>query len=485
MADTTNSNLKKRPPVVVVVGHVDHGKTTLLDYIRRSSVAAREAGGITQAISAYEITHNDSKITFIDTPGHEAFGAMRRRGAAIADLAILIVAADEGIKPQTLEAISIIKESGIPFVVAMNKIDKDGVNIEKLKADLAGAEVYLEGYGGDVSFQPISAKTGEGVGELLDLLLLAADVEGLTYDPAMPASGFVLESRLSKQRGLEVVVVVKNGVLRFGDAIAAGTVAGRIKILEDFVGVASRELLPCAPALIVGFSSMPVVGETFSCAGAEVVAAPVVLPAQTIAPVVAANSDKRGFYDVILKAADAGSLEALFHIITSLSLPDRRTVRVLFQGVGDVNDGDVQFAISTGAVIVGFKSRVPKSAATLAQHNSVMILSSDIVYELVQAIENAVAAGATAGVIGEMEVLAVFNQEKLQRQLVGGAIVSGIFKNKGSVEIRRGTGVVGRGSVVSLRQQKKEAVTVTAGNEAGVVIDSPFLIEVGDRLILL
>ncbi len=237
--------LKARPPIVVVMGHVDHGKTTLLDYIRKANIAAREAGGITQATAAYEIEHRSSgapaaeparKITFIDTPGHEAFTAMRSRGAQVADLAILVVAADEGVKPQTKEAIEIIENSKTPFIVAINKVDKTGGNLDKARNDLMAAGVLLEGYGGQVSYHAVSAKTGEGVDELLDLILLAADIENLTYDPSLAASGFVLEAKRDPKRGIEATVIVKNGTLTRGDTIATHTASGKVKILEDFLG---------------------------------------------------------------------------------------------------------------------------------------------------------------------------------------------------------------------------------------------------------
>lgn len=224
----------KRPPIVVVMGHVDHGKTTLLDYIRKANVAGREAGGITQAVGAYEIVHNDRKLTFIDTPGHEAFSAMRSRGAQAADLAILVIAAEEGVKPQTKEAIKTLEETKTPFVVAINKIDKTGGNIDKVRNDLMGENVFLEGFGGQVSYQGISAKTGEGVDALLDLVLLSSDMEDLSYDPSVPASGYVVEARRDPRRGIEASLIVKDGTLHRGDLIQTQSAQGKVKILEDF-----------------------------------------------------------------------------------------------------------------------------------------------------------------------------------------------------------------------------------------------------------
>ncbi len=489
----TNTNSMKRPPVVVVMGHVDHGKTSLLDYIRKANVAAREAGGITQAVAAYEIVHGNEKITFIDTPGHEAFSAMRSRGARIADLAIVVVAADEGIKPQTLEAITILTESKTPFVIAMNKVDREGANVEKLKNDFTAAGIYLEGYGGQISYQAISAKTGEGVSELLDLVLLTAEVEHLTYDPTAPATGFVLEVRHSKMRGLEVSLIVKNGTLAFGSVIGTASGTGKIKMLEDFTGKNAKHLVPSSPALVVGFESAPLVGEEFTCDAAmveeykasahqtrqlarEAVSAPSALE-------LLAMREKPQQFAVILKASDAGSLEALQQIIGALSL--EKEIRIVASSIGDVVDADVKFATSTGAVIVGFKVKVGKSVELLAQNSHVQVLQSDVVYTLVQQLEALVSAGPVADAVGELTVLAVFNQKRFDKQLVGGVIAKGMFRNKGNLAIYRGDEQVATGKIVSLRDVKKDIISAEAPKEVGVVIDAKVKIEVGDRLVLL
>ena len=262
MAQENSKNLK-RPPVVVVVGHVDHGKTSLLDYIRKTNVAGKEAGGITQSVGAYEIEHGGKKITFIDTPGHEAFSKMRVRGAHVADIGILVVAADEGVKPQTKEALKALQDSETPFVVAMTKIDKPNADLDRVKNDLTANNVLLEGYGGNVSYQGVSSKTGEGVNELLDLILLTSDLEDLHYRPEHLASGIVLETKLDKQRGNTITVILKDGVLRRSDLIITPSARGKIKILENFLGKPVNELLPSSPAVILGFEILPEIGEEF------------------------------------------------------------------------------------------------------------------------------------------------------------------------------------------------------------------------------
>ena len=301
---------RRRPPIVVVMGHVDHGKTTLLDRIRKTSVAAREAGGITQAVGAYEIERNDRKITFIDTPGHEAFSAMRSRGAQAADLAILVVAADEGVKPQTREAIQILGDTKTPFVVAINKIDKTGGNIEKAKNDLMAANVFLEGYGGQVSYHGISAKTGDGVEELLDLILLSADMEDLSYDPAADASGYVVEASREPRRGIEASVIIKDGTLHRGDSIWTQSAKGRVKILENFLGKAAESLEPSAPAIVIGFETLPAVGERFTVGGSETKSQETL--GKDNGKIWRSGSGASGKeLKLVLKASDAGSLEAL------------------------------------------------------------------------------------------------------------------------------------------------------------------------------
>jgi len=324
MAQNQEKNLLVRPPIVVVMGHVDHGKTTLLDNIKKTNIAAREAGGITQSIGAYEITHNPStgsgqikKITFIDTPGHEAFSKMRTRGAKIADLAILIVAADDSVQPQTKESIKILEETKTPFIVAINKIDKPGADVEKVKNDLMQNNVFLEGAGGNISWQKISAKNGEGVNELLDLILLAAEMESFTYNPSVNASGIILEAKMDNRRGITATGIVKNGILEYGDEIATSSACGKIKLLEDFKGESIKKIEPSSPVLILGFNTLPEIGEEFISGNIE----PMLMEKKEIIAKPSAEiikNDRRPFLNLIIKSDGSGSLEALLEIIKSL-----------------------------------------------------------------------------------------------------------------------------------------------------------------------
>ncbi len=487
--ETNNSNKSSpRPPVVVIMGHVDHGKTTLLDYIRKTNVAAREAGGITQSIGAYEISHSDRKITFIDTPGHEAFTKMRSRGAQIADLAILIVAAEEGLKPQTKESIKILNETKTPFVVAINKIDKPEANIDKVKNELTAEGVLLEGYGGHISFEPISAKTGQNVNELLDLILLAADYENLTFLPEAQASGFILEAKVDPRRGMEVSAIVKNGILKQGDEIFTKTAKGKIKILENFLGEKASTLKPSAPALIIGFENLPQVGEEFTVGkniGAESVSKITVPINRGITQAQAQDETTVKFF---IKASDSGSLEALSAIVKSL--PSEKPVLVLDESVGDIGDNDIKNAAASKAIILGFKNKVSKSSKNLADIQKVRILTNDIVYHLVKDIETILAKPEAALTTGELEILAVFNQQKLAKQLVGGKVIEGVMKNRANFEIRRVNpennefNQIGHGKIMSLESNKMEAQQVEAGKECGMIVDSKFAIQKGDHVII-
>ncbi len=514
---TQESNIKPRPPIVVVVGHVDHGKTTLLDYIRKTNMAAREAGGITQATGAYEIVHTPTggdaprKITFIDTPGHEAFTAMRTRGANVADLAILVVAADEGVKPQTKEAIDILEESKTPFVVALNKIDKvSDSNLGRVKGDLAAAGVGLEGYGGQVSYHGVSAKTGEGVADLLDLVLLATDVENLTYDPAAPASGFILEVRRDPRRGIEAAVIIKDGVLHRGDSIKTQTTQGKVKILEDFAGKSAEQLEPSAPAIIIGLESLPEVGDTFTAGTLKEVEgmsaaakSAIPVPAKDAGAAGRSTTKKEHMLNLILKSSDAGSLEALLVVLKGLPRPGGKEINIVDASVGDITDGDVKHAQATGATVIGFKNKVEKGAQNLAEAQSITVITSKIVYDLSKAVEDFLAGASGPVAAGELEVLAIFSQDKPEKQLVGGRVTKGVFRGKAPFEVIRAAGTAGEGSglsgsggngapaiplgagrVLGLREKKSEIAQAEKGKEIGVLVNTQVLLRVGDQLII-
>lgn len=493
----------KRPPVIVVVGHVDHGKTTLLDYIRKTNVASREVGGITQSIGAYEVMHPQTnveqtqtnaesqrtsapsegrKMTFIDTPGHEAFSKMRKRGAHIADLAILVVAATDGVQQQTKEAIKILKETETPFVVAINKIDQTGADENRVKHELMQEEVFLEGFGGNISWQAISAKTGQGVNELLDLLLLTADFEELTYDENAPASGYVLEAKRDSKKGIVVSVILKDGVLRAGSEVHAGNATGKIKILENFLGERVKELTPSAPARILGFEALPSIGAEFHC-GKGLSVAPHAVPAKAARILPKKLEENQEALHLILKADVSGSLEALSSIMKSLPHPPELQLNIIDESVGDVTDGDVKDAISHRAIIIGFRTHANKTAEDLARAQGVELIQSEIVYDLVKAIEDRLKRSVQKKALGMLEILAIFGR-KGKAQVVGGKVMEGEIKNNAELEVVRRGAVVGKGRVVNLQQSRVDAPVVMSGKECGVLFDCEVEVKVGDTLVM-
>ncbi len=462
-----SNNLKKRPPIVVVMGHVDHGKTTLLDYIKKTNIAAKEAGGITQSIGAYEITHNGEKITFIDTPGHEAFSKMRARGTKVADIALLVVAADDGVKPQTKDAHRIIKESETPFIVVINKIDKNNADVNRVKSELAQEGIMLEGFGGNISFKEISAKKGDGVEELLDLILLTAEIEGLTYDPQNPAKGFILESHIDSRRGIVASAIATDGILKEGDMIGGV----KIRSLEDFLGKRIKQAEPSAPALILGFAEVPEIGMEFIVGEGSI---------STVNYKSSEQEIKEGALNIIIKASDTGSLEALTEVINNLPLPENVSINIVNQSVGDVSDGDAKLAINTGALIIGFK--VKEKTAT--EDKRLRVITSDIIYELIQKIEEWLKKTNEHIVAGDLEVLAVFGKKGGNKQIIGGKIAEGYMQNNSHVAIVRGGKELGGGKIVNLQKDKKDANRVEADNECGLMVSAEIEIKIGDHLII-
>ncbi|MEE8131475.1 MAG: translation initiation factor IF-2 [Candidatus Paceibacterota bacterium] len=473
-----DKKLITRSPIIAVMGHVDHGKSSLLDFIRKTNVVAKEAGGITQSIGAYEISHNNKRITFIDTPGHEAFSKMRARGAKVADLAILVVAADDGVKPQTKEVIDILKEIQTPFVVAVSKIDKPGADVEKVKQELMQVEVLLEGYGGNISWQAISSKSGQGIDELLDLILLAAEMEELTYNPEVEASGIIIESKIDSRRGVTATTIIKNGTLKIGDEIFTQSVKGRIKILENFLGEKVAQLTPSSPALILGFETLPQIGEQFSVS--EILAQEDKL-IQKPKPKITEAESELPTIKLILMADVSGSLEALFEVIKNLPT-DEIKIEIINKSIGDITDGNVKLAQSTKSVIIGFKVRVDKAAENLARSQEIKIITSEVIYELVKSIEEEIAGLGLPKITGDLEILATFSK-KGKKQLIGGKVVSGIIKNKSKLEIKRGEEIIGQGKILNLQHQKQDVVQVEEGKECGVMFESDIIIEKGDHLI--
>ena len=429
-----------RPPIIVVMGHIDHGKTTLLDQIRKTNVAAGEAGGITQHIGAYEVLHKSvsgqmNKITFLDTPGHEAFTKMRSRGAKIADIAILVVAADDGVKPQTKEALAIIKENKMPFLVAINKIDKTGADIDRVKSELAKEEVYLEGLGGSVPVCEIAAKEGRGVGELLEMILLMAELEGLKGDPAKFAEGVVIESHLDKKRGNTSTLLVREGTLKKGEYVLAGESITKIRILENFTGKAVGEAGLSTPVVIVGFDKLPQIGSEFKAYYSQKEA---VEEARKFKEVFAPSSKsdlpgKSDFFSgakvvlgIVIKSDVQGSGEAIRHEIEKLK-SEKIEVKYLRIEAGDVSLDDVKLASSAkNPMIVAFKTGVSQDARDLAERAGVPITGFQIIYEIAQFVKEKMTAILPAEtektILGKAKILKIFSLPKIVFSVSAGNI---------------------------------------------------------------
>ncbi len=493
---TPQSNtLTPRPPVIAVVGHIDHGKSTLLDYIRKSNVVAGEKGGITQHVSAYEVVHPTEKgesrtITFLDTPGHEAFQAMRSRGASISDIAILVVSAEEGVKPQTLEAIKSIKEAGIPFVVAINKIDRPNANPDRVKQELGENEVYLESYGGTVPSANISAKTGEGIDDLLDLLLLVADLGELTGNKNTPATGFVLEAKLDPQVGPVLTAIVKDGTVKKGDIMVVGNMLAKIKKMENFLGQDLPEASFSSPVRILGFSQVPPAGQSFQIF-ADKKSAEKYLETQIAAPMENVVADKpENIADslalpLVIKSDSQGTLEAVLHEIAKIK-DDRVCFKIVATGVGTITDTDLKILMgSTQALVAGFNVKVDHSAQDLAERHGVTIQTFDIIYKLAEWLTAEVAARrpklTEEVVAAKIKIIKIFSQTK-DKQVLGGSVQQGILKKGAFVKIWRREAEIGKGKVVELQAQKVACTEVREGEQFGAMIESKNAIAEGDKL---
>lgn len=484
------------------MGHIDHGKSTLLDYIRKTKIVDKEAGGITQHVSAYETTYKASdkerRVTFLDTPGHEAFQTLRSRGAKVADVAILVVSAEDGVKPQTKEAIARIKEQDIPFVVAINKIDKPNANVERVKVNLAENEIYVEGFGGTVSAVPVSAKTGEGIDDLLDVVFLATDLQELKGDLSAPATGIVIESKLDPRQGISATLIVKDGTVEVGQFVVAGgsmaTVRNMMNDLEGKLKTASFS----TPITIVGWSELVPAGATFNTfddkneaiefasnfkikAKADATAAQNNAGATVVAP----QEIEATSLPIIIKADTLGSLEAINYEIAKLG-NERIKPKIIFQGVGAIGEGDVKTAtVGKKAVILGFNTKADNASTVLAERDGVSIEIFSIIYKLTERVEELLKEQTPKMMVDEIsgsaKVLRTFSRQR-DKQILGGRVEDGFLAVGNAVKIIRREAEIGTGRIKGMQQQKKDADEVKEGNEFGALIESKFEIVAGDIL---
>ncbi|MEK7610676.1 MAG: translation initiation factor IF-2 [Patescibacteria group bacterium] len=486
-----------RPPIVAVLGHIDHGKSTLLDYIRQSAVVAGEAGGITQRLGAYEVevaTEKEpnikKKITFLDTPGHEAFSLMRERGAAVADIGVLVVSAEDGVKAQTLEAWRAITTAGLQPLVAFTKIDKPSANLDKAKQSLAENNILVEGYGGQIANVALSAKTGAGIQEFIDLILLMADVAELTSDPAAPAEGLVLEANVDARAGTTATVIVKNGTLGQRDFIVSGQHMFRLRKLTDFTGHEREAIPPSAPAVILGWNELPKIGAGFR-AFADKKAADSFLASQPTASATkreeTAQSDAaQPNLPLIIKAELAGSLEAIEKEIVKLTTTDVK-IKIIGRGVGHINASDLKLASSApGTTIVGFDVKIDKTAEEVMEKYQVPVKIFSVIYHLNEWLTEEVARRkpkqAVETALGQARVLKIFGEDR-GKQIVGGTVLEGQLRASGTIKIMRRQEEIGQGKITSLESQKSKVKEVATGAQFGALIDTAIDLAPSDVLL--
>jgi translation initiation factor IF-2 len=492
MADIKNT-IVERPPVVAVLGHVDHGKSTLLDYIRKANVVAGEAGGITQHVAAYEVIREkngvEKHITFIDTPGHAAFKTIRARGANVADIAILVVAADDGVKAQTLEALESIRAAKIPFIVAINKIDKPNADLARTQASLLEKHVYLEQFGGDVPWAALSAKSGVGIEELLDLILLVAEVQELSGDTSLPAIGYVIEAHRDKKRGVAATLIIKNGSLGNGHYVRAGIGIAPVRIMENDRGQMIKRATFSSPIRLIGFDELPDAGVEFHTHNSKREAEgarsnDVSLKRSVINSV--EDADPNVFrMPIIVRADTTGSLDAIASEVSKIG-DARRKVQIIQSGIGAISEDDVKTAIAAGAtpaVVIGFHVSTDRMAQNFAIERAVAIESFEIIYKLTERLEELLLKEApkrkVETVVGRAKVLKYFSSRH-DEHVVGARVLDGELRKKGQVRIVRRDEIVGRGDLVNIQSNKQNVDKIEGEREFGCVVASEFKPSPGD-----
>jgi translation initiation factor IF-2 len=495
IANEKESDLKLRPPVVTILGHVDHGKTSLLDAIRQTDVASGEAGGITQHIGAYQVEKGGRLITFLDTPGHAAFTAMRARGAQGADIVVLVVAADDGVMPQTKEAIAHAKAARVPIIVALNKIDRPNANPDRVKQQLAEQELVPDDWGGDTTVVPVSAKEKTGIEDLLTAILLVADEVQIRANPQGKVMGTIIEARLDKAKGVMATLLVQNGTLRNGDVVLAGTAHGRLKAMFDYRGKPISKAGPATPVRVMGLAEVPTAGDLFDTYQNEKIARDVVsqrLESQKAAKV----SSKMSLEDLfakfksgevkelrlIIKADVQGSLEPLMKEVNNLSSGDI-AIKIIYAETGNIGENDVMLASASKAIIVGFNVQADVSARRLAESEGVSIRLYDIIYRLTEDIEKALkgmlAPEFAEKVIGKAKVLAVFPVSKIGK-IAGCRVIEGDVRRNAKVRMHRGEDLVYQGEISSLKHEKEDVREMRQGFECGINLKNFNDVEVGD-----
>ncbi len=475
MKKQTFATLLPRPPVVTILGHVDHGKTTLLDTIRKTNIAAKEYGGITQHIGAYQITFNNNRITFIDTPGHEAFNKMRSRGASVADLAILVVAGNDGVMPQTVESLEYIKSAKIPFIVVVNKMDLPDINLEKIKKQLVKLDIKLEEYGGEIPLIPLSAKTGQGIDKLLEMIILIAELHQIKDTSFEKLQAVVIESVLSRNKGPTATVIVRSGKLSIGDDVVCQNQEFRVRALNNWLGENLQQVKSGEGAEVLGWKTLPAVGGILYNKHQIQLMQPVSSQITQVSPKNPALDEEQ--IKLIIKADSAGTLEAIRG-----SLP--KNTLILESGVGNINESDILLAKSTKALIIGFHIKPGENVLKLADSEKVIIKTYNIIYELIDEIDEVVEAlkqGNLVNILGEAKVIALFN---IKDQIIAGVkVIKGRIARGDQVKIMRKDEEIGRAKIKSLRHNKEDITKSEQGSEAGLILSQNIEILTGDSII--
>jgi translation initiation factor IF-2 len=476
--------LQPRSPIVTVMGHVDHGKTSLLDAIRSTAVAAGERGGITQHIGASEIVRDNKKVVFLDTPGHAAFTAMRARGAKVTDIAIIVVAADDGVMPQTLEAISHARAAKVPIIIALNKIDKPDANVGRVKTELTEANVVIEEYGGDVPLVPVSAKTHQGLDDLFDMVTLVADLQELKANPKRPAIGTIIEAKLDKSRGPVATVVVQTGTLRIGNIVVVGKTYGKVKALENAAGKRVLKAGPSSAALVLGLGEVPEAGDILRVVVDEKTARSTVEQTRNAAAAQAGTSQKATLEDlfnqfqegqskelrIILKSDVSGSLGAITHALGQI-VSDEVRVSVLHEGTGDITDNDILLASASNAIVVGFNTKLDPQARRTAEAEKVDVRLYDIIYKLTDDIEAALKGMLEPEIVeqveGRAEVRQIFRVGK-STVIAGSFVTDGHIPRTAGVRVYRNARLIATDKLDSLRRFRDDVRDVAQGYECGI-----------------
>lgn len=499
IAGEDEARLTNRPPVITILGHVDHGKTSLLDVIRQTDVAAGEAGGITQHIGAYQVEHKARTITFLDTPGHAAFTQMRARGAQGADIVVLVVAADDGVMPQTREAIAHAKAARVPIIVALNKIDKANANPEHVKQQLAEQELVPDEWGGNTMVIPVSAKQKQGIEDLLEAILLVADNTSIKANPNGKVIGTVIEAELDKSKGVMATLLIQNGTLGSGDTVVAGTAHGRLRALSDYKGKPVKKAGPSTPVAVMGLNDVPSAGDLFEVVDSEKEARLIVAERQALAKSQAQAKKKVSLEDLfssvqageakelnlIVKADVQGSLDPIVSELNKLG-EGEIGIKVLYAETGNIGDNDVMLASASSAIIIGFNVQVDVSARRMAEKEGVDIRLYEIIYRMTEDIEKALNGmlepETKEQIIGRAQVLAVFSASKFGK-VAGCRVTEGELRRNAKVRLYRGADIVYEGDMGSLRHEKEDVREVRQGYECGVGFRSFNDIQVGDQLV--